>query len=379
MRKKRLISITLSVIFLILFIFILIIQLSKTNDKPLAKSGKSISIPASGLFTVKKTVMPVLYNTTGTVQSRNEVDLSSRIISRVTAINVRSGDSVKKGDILVRLDNRDLTAIANQAENKIKAIQSTINSEESNIKASKSAYNFAKSEKDRSEELYRKNVISELKWETDLAKYEQNKAKLNQSFAALNKIKAEYEAAMENYSKAKTYLTFSDIKSPMNGVVVERFLDPGDMATPGKTILRIFDPDKLMLEAAVRESLISKVKVGDKIIFYVKALNKTFTGDIKEIVPSVDPKTRTFIVKVCIGKEKGLVTGMFGTVSIKIGEKTVLLIPKKAIEKIGQVETVKILTTNNKIKKVFIRTKPSDNKKNMILLSGLKDGDKVIN
>jgi RND family efflux transporter MFP subunit len=238
---------------------------------------------------------------------------------------------------------------------------------------------LANTEYKRNKTLYLSKAISQKMNEQSISNYKKATAELSRARQNIESLVAEKKATEQALTRTKTLLAYSEIRSPMDGIVSERAVDPGDLAIPGKILIKVFDTSRLMLEIPVRESLIKKIKLGEKVAFDVKALNKTYYGEIKEIVPYVDTKTRSFLVKVCIDKTQGqrLVPGMYGVAKMKIGSKKELLIPKGAVTRIGQTETV-IVEEKNKFIKVFVRTIESPIPDMRTVLSGLYVNDKVL-
>jgi len=158
--------------------------------------------------------------------------------------------------------------------------------------------------------------------------------------------------------------------------VVTRLAEPGDLAWPGKPLLVLQTRGDLRLEAQVREGLIQHIRIGDELTTEITALNSTFSGTVEEIVPSADPATRTFLVKVGLPGGEGLFPGMFGRLFVPIEQTDVIVIPQKALARIGQLEVVTVLS-DNQWEQVFVKTgRVIDN--NMIeILSGLDGGEKI--
>ncbi len=304
--------------------------------------------PASRIFKVKEVDVPEYYTAVGTVHSRDEIEISPRITARIDDITRRSGDSVKKGEVLVKLDDSDLQAMLKR--------------EKEGIKEAVSAYKLSVSELKRTEGLFQKEIVSEKEYD---------RARETQQTAA-----ARLLAANEAYKEAKANLDYATIKSPISGIVAERNKDPGDLAAPNNILLTIFDPERLMLYVPVRESLVKKIKVGDKMSFFAEALGKDFTGEVREIVPSVDPGSRTFLVKICIGESKKLMPGMFGVLKLKLGMKPAIIIPEKAVSHVGQLEYVTVLRDKNR-DKLLVRTVPGPVPGKLRVISGLKPGMEI--
>ena len=329
------------------------------------------------LFTVKEHALPITYKAVGTVHSRDSVDLAARITARIMAVKFREGDRVKKGDVLIRLDNSEYLAATAQTQEQVKAAQASLKAAGENVKSNQATLAFAKSENERNLKLFKEKIIAKKQVELTASNYNQALATWNQAIQAKSAASANLAAAKQALRKIETILAYAIIKSPMDGVVNERLVEPGDLANPGKILLKIFDPTRLQLEVPIREGLVRKIKIGDEVPFDVGALQQDFIGKIKEIIPSVDPGSRTFLVKITISNSGQLVPGMFGTIYLPLGTKPALLVPEQAITAIGQIETVEVVK-NNKAQRSFIRTVSCNNKRLRQVISGLKSGQQII-
>ena len=302
------------------------------------------------LFKLIQTQIPVIYKTVGTVRSRDEIELSPRIIARITKIPRRSGDSVKAGELLVQLDDSDLKAAESEAEENLKVIKSALELSIKNYK--------------RQKLLLAKNVIPRKTFE--------------EAEQVLRSNIAREKAARQTVLKAKANLSYARIESPMNGVISDRMDDPGDLASPGNIIMKIFDPSRLMLYVPLRESLVKSVKINDKIKFHVESLKRLFTGQVNEIVPAVDPGSRTFLVKMCIkGNVKGLMPGMFGTVELKLGRQKAYIVPASAVTRIGQLEYLTVMQ-DNRPAKILVRTAAGPKPGELRIVSGINSDTEIV-
>ena len=320
----------------------------------IAPGEKPISAPAGmgKLYKLTRSEVPVIYHTVGTVRSRDEIELSPRIIARITKITHRSGESVKAGELLVQLDDSDLQASVLQAKQNMKAVEAVLD--------------WARKNYRRQKLLFERKVIP--------------RKTLEEAEQALKSAFARDEAARQALKQAQANLSYAAIKSPMDGIIADRMDDPGDLASPGNIIMKVFDPRQLMLYVPLRESLVKSVKKDDKIKFRVESLKRSFTGEVREIVPSVDPGSRTFMVKMCIiGDIKGLMPGMFGMVEMKLGTEKAYLVPESAITRIGQLEYLTTMN-NGKKSKILVRTVPTSTPDKLRIVSGIdKDTEIVLN
>ena len=301
-----------------------------------------------GTITVNATEIPLVYKAVGTVRSRTEIDLSPRIVARIQEIKVRSGDRVAKGDVLVKLDDAELTSGLRQVAE--------------HVRQARAALDLATTEQERARKLLATGSISQQGF--DLAD------------SSARQARAAFDAATEAQKSAETVLGYATLVSPMDGVVAERLADPGDIASPGNILLRVFDPTRLMLNVPVREGLVTRIKLGEQVPFHVDALNTNLTGEVREVVPAVDPGSRTFLVKICIGETPALMPGMFGVLQLPTGTRQALIVPVSVVTRIGQLEYVRTLM-DGQPRQVLVRTVPAADGK-VEVVSGLEAGMTVL-
>jgi RND family efflux transporter MFP subunit len=179
--------------------------------------------------------------------------------------------------------------------------------------------------------------------------------------------------AKKRVEESRIALGYTRILAPEDGEVVRRLAEPGDLAWPGKPLLVIQTREALRLEALVREGLIHRVSVGTLLKVSISALNKEFSGAVEELVPSADPQTRTFLVKVGLPLVEGLYPGMFGRLLVPVKETSIVVVPAAAVQRIGQLEVV-TARTNGKWQRYFVKT--GRRRGPMVeILSGLNGGE----
>ena len=137
-------------------------------------------------------------------------------------------------------------------------------------------------------------------------------------------------------------MEYSKILAPEEGVVLKRFVEPGDLALPGKPLIALRTTGALRLEAYVREGLITRVAPGTALTAAIDTLGKTVAATVEEVVPYADPDSRTFLVKAAIPPVEGLYPGMFGKLQVPVGLQRIVTIPDKAIRRVGQLELVHV-------------------------------------
>jgi len=154
-----------------------------------------------------------------------------------------------------------------------------------------------------------------------------------------------------------------------------RLAEPGDMASPGKSLLVLQTRGSHRLEALIHEGLIQRVTLGTQLKVFIGAIDRPLVGTVEEVAPSADPSTRTFLVKVGLPPEKDIHPGMFGRLWVPSGGRRVVVIPRAAITRVGQLETVTI-KLNKDWQQIFVKT-GREIGENVEVLSGL-DGNETL-
>jgi len=260
----------------------------------------------------ERTERPVWYEAVGTLDSTTRVDVGPRISGQIMALHADVGDVVEAGQLLAELDDRDFRAKVERARSAVRAAQAGRDEAES-------AFQRTRRLADR-----------------DAATPEV----VERSQAAAARAEAQLAAATEMLAEAEIGLGHAHITSPVAGVVRSRPAESGAIAFPGGTLFTIHDPASLRIEAAVREGVIDRVVVGRTMPVSISNREASLEAVVKEVVPSADPATRTFIVRAELADATGLYPGMFGRLFLELDPRPVVLVPRDAVKRVGQLHTV---------------------------------------
>jgi RND family efflux transporter MFP subunit len=354
-------------ILFVFLIFILFIFFACENDK--IQPGFSNDSPSKNAFTpehlaiVEKQEITQMYEAVGTIRPLTESIIESQIRAQVLKVSIVPGDAVKKGQLLIQLDARSLTAQFKQSQEGLVVAKNNLKQTYKSMDEAKADLDHAKAAYHRTKKLFESDIVTSQKLELDKSIFLGAKARLEKSQEAELSAKASIRHAREIVKEAQIALGYSQITSPSTGVVAQRMIDPGDLAVPGKPLLIIQTSGALRLEANVREGLISRVTLKNEYLVKIKTIGKTVTSIIEEIVPYADPDTRTFLVKASLPVTPGIYPGMFGRLLIPVKKDKTLLIPQKAVLLVGQLELCRVKKENT-WQSVYIKT-------------GKKIGDKI--
>ncbi len=318
---------------------------------PVDLSGGGPSSDTGRAVVVEITVQPLIEQAAGTLRAKVETVISPLITASISSIAVWSGDEVRAGEVLVTLDARELQARVDQAHQAVVAAGARL----------------AQTEKD----LARVRRI--IKADPGAV----SKAEDDRLQTALSTARAELVRLQRQKDEARTALSYSKLAAPIAGRIVERLADPGDTARPGEPLLRMYDPATLRLEASVRESVASKLVKGQSLFAEIDALKKRYPVVVDEIVPSADPGSRSFLVKVSLTDGSGLYPGMFGRLMVPIGQIEKIFIPLEAVTRVGQLDFVIVKTRQGAVRR-YVRLGERRLDGHVEIISGLAAGEQII-
>ena len=275
--------------------------------------------------------------------------ISARIMARINEIGVRAGDTIKPGQMLVRLDARNLTAREAQATQSVAAAQARLIE--------------TKKQYERMKKLVSDGAIA--------------RSEFDAAEAAYNTAQAEESRAEQATSEAGTGRAWATIEAPFAGRVVDRYAEPGDTAMPGQPILKVYDPAQMRLDTYVRESLAATIKPGMKLAVQIDALGVNVDGTVQEIVPQSEPGSRSVLVKVALPQRDDLYPGMFGRLLIPAGQVHRLYIPQAAVQQVGQLTFIWVVGQDDQSQRRFIKL-GEEKKDNWVeVISGINPGERV--
>lgn len=299
------------------------------------------------LTTVSTVDVPRTESAVGTVRAVQRSVLASKIRANVIEVNVQAGQDVKKGEVLLRLDDEDLKAKLRQAE--------------ANAIAAQAKFDQAQIEMKRIKSLFEQNAAAQIEYD--------------RTATALKTAEAQLKQAKQAVAEAKTILSYATIKSPMDGRIIDKHVETGDTVLPGQKLITLYDNTRMQLVASVRESLTQRLNVGQQIGVRLEAMNKTCMGTISEIVPETETASRTFEVKVTGPCPPGVVPGMFGRLLIPLDKEQVLAVPKSAVRRIGQLTVVQV-ADGDVLRRRAVQLGEVLNGK-VEILSGLRAGERI--
>jgi multidrug efflux pump subunit AcrA (membrane-fusion protein) len=335
------------------------------------------------------------YEAMGTVRSKTISVLSSKVLGRIVSIPVREGDRVKAGQLLVEIDDREMKAQLQKSQAGLKEtqyaldeIEKAIRGGEAEKKAADARLALASSTLDRFKGLFERRSVSsqefdEVQTKNTAAKADADQAseRLQALLAKKNQIIARIDQAKADTANAEAFLSHTRILSPIDGIVTTKPADLGQMAAPGTHLLSVEDESHYRLEALVEESRISRIHLGDTVSVSIDALGqKPMAGQVSEIVPALDPASRSTIIKIDLRAPDSSTlfrSGLFGKARFNTGAKQVLTVPVQSVLERGQLTFVYVVDPAKIAHMRLIQTGKRYGDR-VEILSGLSEGDQVV-
>ncbi len=288
------------------------------------------NLNAENQFPIKVQVNTVQVNennpfvtASGKIEAVNSAELSTRMMGFADKIHVRLGEKVKKGQLLISINNADLQAKRAQAHAGVTAAAVTLSDAEKD-------YN-------RFQNLFSDSSASQKELDNMKANYEMAKARLDAAHALKNEVNAQFG--------------YTNITAPFDGIITNTFIDEGDMANPGAPLLSLESLGIFEVTASLPESEISQITTGIAVDVLVKSVDGSLKGKVVSVSTSSKNTGGQYLVKITLDKtEVPILSGMFVTVRFPVAKKAGfenrVLIPKQVLITRGELSGIYTVSQN---------------------------------
>lgn len=243
-------------------------------------------------------------NLSGSIISDNQKTISSRYMGYVRDIPVAEGDVISQGDLLFAIDSKEIDSQKSQAElaiSQAKLALSMLENQHANTK--------------RNVERYRRLLKQDMVSRFEVENLELHAKNLRAQMEITKQQVAQAEAQLKTVLNQYSYL---NVTAPNDGVIVSRRIKAGEMAIPGVPLVTLSDLKSLKIEAEINESNLKDATFGKEVKIEIPSLGLQTTGVISAIIPSSNPTTHTFRIKISFDSEdKNIYPGMFAAITLK--------------------------------------------------------------
>lgn len=296
-------------------------QIEKSRD---GARGELVRMAAIESGELVRTVSAPAY-----LEATRRVQISARFSAQIVALPFEEGMQVRADDIVVQLDDRDLRA-------QLASVEAGLMAEEARLEGSRASYVNAVSEWERQSALHKTNDVS--KQSLDLAETDRNRTE-----SSLRAAEAAVAIAKANIERVKQELRYTEIRSPIDGVVTQlnakvgEVVVTGTMNNPGTVILEIADLSEMIVKAEVDESDIAEIRSGQRVRVALNAYSEEeFDARVTKIAlqrTRARDLSECFVVEALMDlKGRTLLSGLTGSVDVEVETvKGVLLAPSQAV------------------------------------------------
>jgi multidrug efflux pump subunit AcrA (membrane-fusion protein) len=279
----------------------------------------------------------------GVVQARTTAAITARILAPVREVRVSPGDRVRKGQTLIVLDGDDLAAGARAARSAALAAAQGANAAAAELQAAEASLALARASYDRVAGLHARQSATAQEFDDATAALWTADARVAGASARAVQAALAVESAQATSDQASTTKSFTTIAAPFDGMVTEKMVEPGNMASPGLPLLRLEETREFRLEVRVDESRIDHIRSGNRVAVYLGNGTTAIEGTVVEVSRAVDADARAFLVKIALPETLGVRSGEFGKARFDGPPRRALTIPSSAIVRRGQLTSVFVL------------------------------------
>lgn len=234
----------------------------------------------------------------GTLDALRKASISSRVQGVLASVRVDRGDQVRAGEVIAKIAAPDLKAQLDVALASREAARTAIDVAFADRDRAQAALANAQSTFARQQQLLRTEMVSKSGYESAQAAHLQAQADLTHADAAISQAQAQERSAAASVEVSRAQLEDSIIRAPIDGIVVSRALNPGDLVSPGSKIVEIVDPASVLLTARYDESAMALVAPGQGAMVRFSSQGAAVAGQVHRIGREVDSETREFTVDV---------------------------------------------------------------------------------
>jgi RND family efflux transporter MFP subunit len=295
---------------------------------------------------------PQTYRADAVVEAVRQTTIAAQVSGRIVAFDVKAGDTVRAGDVLARIDART-------ADEALAAARSQVREAEANLAN-------ASRKHQRNLDLVARRFVSQ--------------AAADQSEAEYKAADAQLAAARANAAQSGTAQSFTIVRAPYAGVIGSADAQLGDMATPGKALVTLFDPQALRVSATVPQGVLAKLHADAPVAIELPGGERALVATRMTVVPLADPITHTARVRLDLPPGAPLLPGQFARARFVTGSVNALAVPASSLVQRGEVTAIYVVDARGipQLRQVRRGQMLADGDQAMVeILAGVAAGEKV--
>ena len=313
----------------------------------------------------------------GTVQARVPVVLGARVNATVTAVHVDVGDTVRKGQLLAALDERDLSARRGIVAGQQEAVLRNTEGARAGLSKAQAELDLARSKQRRDADLLAQRFVSVAALDTSNAALQAAEAGVAAARATLAAREADARALSQEARYADAVLSFTQIIAPVDAIVVQRLAEVGSTVVIGSPMLKLVDPTTLWVATRVDESVVGRVQAGQVARIRLRT-GEAMPGKVVRIARQSDAATRELDVHVAFDVvPQRFAIDQEAEVTIEVGEDRGIVVPLDALTRDKNGRQGVLVVEDDRARFQAVDTGSADSKQ-VLVQKGLKVGETVV-
>jgi len=316
------------------------------NGKAVARSGTAATVE------VRMTDVDDVYAADAVIEAVRQATVAAQLSGAVTQILVDAGDRVKKGQVLARIDTRETDAQVAAGRASVAQADAQLTQARLNL--------------ERTQSLLDKNFVS--------------RAALDQAESNFKAAKAAADAARAGNTQADTARTYAELRSPIDGVVTRRLMEPGEIAAPGRGVVALHDPSALRAVGNLPQFVLPKAAGATRATVELPQLGRTLSATRVTILPAADARLLSTQIRADLpaGDIPGVTPGAAAKILVSIGRTRKLVVPESTLIRRGELTAVNVLAADGRpqLRQVRVGSALADG--GIEVLAGLSDGERVL-
>jgi RND family efflux transporter MFP subunit len=317
-----------------------------------AAGPKAAAVPAAPAYEVRLRDVEETYAADAVIEAVRQATVSAQISGTVVQILVDAGDPVKKGQVVARIDTRETDAQVAAGRAGVAQAEALLAQARQNL--------------ERTRSLLEKNFVSQ--------------SALDKAESDYNAARAAADAARAGQSQADTARTYAELRSPLDGVVTRRLMEPGEVAAPGRGVVAVHDPSALRAVGNLPQYVLPKAAHVSRARIELPQLNRTIDATKVTILPAADARLLSTQIRADLpaSESANVAPGAAAKVLLPVGRARKLVIPAAALIRRGELTAVNVAANDGLVQLRQVRVGASVGDGLIEVLAGLSEGDKVL-
>ncbi|MGE5713960.1 MAG: efflux RND transporter periplasmic adaptor subunit, partial [Betaproteobacteria bacterium] len=309
-------------------------------------------MPAAPAYEVRLREVEETYAADGVIEAVRQATVAAQISGTVVQILVDAGDPVKKGQVVARIDTRETDAQVAAGRAGVAQAEALLAQARLNL--------------ERTRSLLEKNFVSQ--------------SALDKAESDYNAARAAADSARAGQSQADTARTFAELRSPLDGVVTRRLMEPGEVAAPGRGVVAVHDPSALRAVGNLPQYVLPKTAHVSRARIELPQLNRTVDATKVTILPAADARLLSTQIRADLpaSESANVAPGAAAKVLLPVGRARKLVIPAAALIRRGELTAVNVAASDGQIQLRQVRVGAGVGDGMIEVLAGLSEGDKVL-